>query len=270
MVSESTDVTKNNTVESFMEKNSLTKVSPYFPSNLLREDDNEETRDYVEFQIHKKLYPRSFGVQTEYKGETQLIDTIRLHIPEGIQQPNSAQWESQTLDTGVSALANSFSSLTDFTNLSKVLSTAASDAAGEGLGQRRIQRRGRAENANKFLLFNGINFRSFQFQYELIPRSLEESKSIQKIISLFRIGMLPDKIDATYYDIPHTFKISYSDPLSKSLHSFKDSVLTECNITYGADGKFSLTTSDYPTNVQLQLTFQEIDQVTRSDVLEGF
>ena len=263
MVSESTQVKNKNSAEQTIDGNRPTENSHYFPEDLVGNE--EETKDYVEFQIFETTYPKNVDTNTPEKDRPKLAGTIMMHIPEGIQQPNSAQWESQTLDTGVSGLANF-----DIGALLLGGGTQWTNFIGEGLGDRSEQRGGRAQNANKFLLFNGINFRSFQFQYEIIPKSLNESKKIHEIIKLFRIGMLPDKKSTTYYDIPYTFMISYSDTVSKSLHKFKPAVLTECNITYGADGKFSLTTSDYPTNISLQLTFQETEQVTRSDVLEGF
>lgn len=263
MVSESTQVKNKNSAEQTIDGNRPTENSHYFPEDLVGNE--EETKDYVEFQIFETTYPKNVDTNTPEKDRPKLAGTIRMHIPEGIQQPNSAQWESQTLDTGVSGLAN-----LDPGAIARSGQGALNNFFGEGLGERVEQRGGRAQNANKFLLFNGINFRSFQFQYEIIPKSLNESKKIHEIIKLFRIGMLPDKKSTTYYDIPYTFMISYSDTVSKSLHKFKPAVLTECNITYGADGKFSLTTSDYPTNISLQLTFQETEQVTRSDVLQGF
>ena len=87
--------------------------------------------------------------------------------------------------------------------------------------------------------------------------------------------MLPDIVSVGFYDIPQSFQIQYvikdedGNP-APIIHQFKPCNLEECNVSYGANGRFTLTKDGYPANIQLSLTFSENEQVTRKDVDEGF
>jgi len=135
---------------------------------------------------------------------------------------------------------------------------------------------GRAANAAKYLTFKGIEFRKFQFQYNLVPQSRKESEDLDKIIKTFRQAMLPNIISTGFYDIPQSFDIQYviknsdGDKVKLIMHKFKPCNLEECNVTYGANGRYTLTRDGYPANIQLSLTFSENEQVTRDDIPLGF
>ena len=159
--------------------------------------------------------------------------------------------------------------------LSEVVQTAGNllgGGAGDVINQAVF---GRAANAAKYLLFKGIDFRKFQFQYNFVPRSKQESQNLEEIIQIFRQAMLPDIVSVGFYDIPQAFDIRYiikdiNGNEVKAMHKFKQCNLEECNVTYGANGRFTLTRDGYPANIQLSLTFSENEQVTRKDIPEGF
>ena len=207
--------------------------------------------------------------------------------------PTAAQYDSQTMGTIGGAMTNlvggSFGDLKDVgaggnlgqSALSEVVQTAGNllgGGAGDVINQAVF---GRAANAAKYLLFKGIDFRKFQFQYNLVPHSKSESEELNKIIKTFRQAMLPNIVSVGFYDIPQSFEIKYviqyinSEGKLEQLkvpttHLFKKCNLEECNVTYGANGRFTLTKDGYPANIQLSLTFSENEQVTRDDVPKGF
>ena len=224
---------------------------------------------------------------TKINTRVEADSTIRLFIPENLQTPTAAQYDSQTMGTIGAAMTNfvggSFGDLKDVgaggnlgqSALSEVVQTAGNllgGGAGDVINQAVF---GRAANAAKYLLFKGIDFRKFQFQYNFVPRSLQESQNLEEIIQIFRQAMLPDIVSVGFYDIPQAFDIRYIIKDDKgnevrAMHKFKQCNLEECNVTYGANGRFTLTRDGYPANIQLSLTFSENEQVTRKDIPEGF
>jgi len=224
---------------------------------------------------------------TKINTRVEADSTIRLFIPENLQTPTAAQYDSQTMGTIGAAMTNfvggSFGDLKDVgaggnlgqSALSEVVQTAGNllgGGAGDVINQAVF---GRAANAAKYLLFKGIDFRKFQFQYNFVPRSLQESQNLEEIIQIFRQAMLPDIVSVGFYDIPQAFDIRYiikdvNGNEVKAMHKFKQCNLEECNVTYGANGRFTLTKDGYPANIQLSLTFSENEQVTRKDIPEGF
>ena len=228
---------------------------------------------------------------TKINTRVEAKSTIRLFIPENLQTPTAAQYDSQTMGTIGAAMTNfvggSFGDLKDVgaggnlgqSAISEVVQTAGNllgGGAGDVINQAVF---GRAANAAKYLLFKGIDFRKFQFQYNFVPRNIQESQDLEKIIKIFRQAMLPDIVSVGFYDIPQEFEIQYviqkldaNGKLAKApvLHRFKKCNLEECNVTYGSNGRFTLTKDGYPANIQLSLTFSENEQVTRKDIPEGF
>ena len=228
------------------------------------------------------------------KHRVQTDSTIRLFIPENIAMPTAAEYESAQLGTASAGLVAGAASIfsndkgsvdvkslgqggnfkSSFQNeIVQTLGNGLGGSGGDVLNQAVFNR---AANAAKYLLFKGINFRTFQFQYNLVPQSVEESVAIEDIIRRFRKAMLPDIVSIGFYDIPQAVQIRYyikdsegNDVPESRLHKFKPAFLTECNVSYGANGRFTLTKDGYPANIQLSLTFQENEQVTRTDVSTG-
>lgn len=214
-------------------------------------------------------------------------ETIRLFIPENIAMPTTAQYDSNTLGTlgaGLtSALAGNFADLKDvgaggnfFESFKAEVTQTGGNMLGGGAGDVINQAVfGRAANAAKYLTFKGIEFRKFQFQYNLVPRTLQESQDLDKIIKTFRQAMLPNIITTGFYDIPQSFDIRYiikdaTGNITDFMHQFKPCNLEECNVTFGSNGRYTLTKDGYPANIQLSLTFSENEQVTRDDITNGF
>ena len=228
---------------------------------------------------------------TKINTRVEADSTIRLFIPENLQTPTAAQYDSQTMGTIGAAMTNfvggSFGDLKDVgaggnlgqSAISEVVQTAGNLLGGGGGDVINQAVFGRAANAAKYLLFKGIDFRKFQFQYNFVPRNIQESQDLEKIIKIFRQAMLSDIVSVGFYDIPQEFEIQYviqkldaNGKLAKApvLHRFKKCNLEECNVTYGSNGRFTLTRDGYPANIQLSLTFSENEQVTRKDIPEGF
>jgi hypothetical protein len=139
----------------------------------------------------------------------------------------------------------------------------------DGLGDYILHKQGRAVNPNKELTFNGIAYRSFQMEFELIPLNAKEAANIKEFIEFFQTQAMPDFADggSTYFSYPSTWDISFGNAtwLPKILPAY----LVDYSINYGGAGKM-VSHRDSSVQTNINLTFTESQLHTRSKVLEGY
>jgi len=134
------------------------------------------------------------------------------------------------------------------------------------------------------VLFQGIDFRTFSFEYNFIPTSESELKSVYNICELFRYHSRPqikDSFEGAYdFVIPSRFLIQfmYRTQENTFLNRIGTVVCTNVSITYGdgdtwktfrpvAGAHFSGTA---PVKTNLKLEFQEIDLIDKDAINLGF
>ena len=130
---------------------------------------------------------------------------------------------------------------------------------------------GETTNNRTEMKFEGIDRRSFQFTFRLIPRSSEEAKQIQLIVQTFREHSMPsfttgDSLGRTL-KAPSTFDIQYHP--AEHLHAIGTSVLEAVDVKFGGD-RPQFFGDGQPSETELTMTFKELDIVTREKVAQGF
>ena len=129
---------------------------------------------------------------------------------------------------------------------------------------------GETTNNRTEMKFEGIDRRSFQFTFRLLPRSPEEASAIQEIITLFRYHSMPgftDDMLGRTLKAPSTFDIQYYP--QEHLHKIGTSALEAVDVKFGGD-RPQFFKDNQPTETELTLTFKELDIVTREKVARGF
>jgi hypothetical protein len=129
---------------------------------------------------------------------------------------------------------------------------------------------GETTNNRTEMKFEGIDRRSFQFSFRLLPRSPEEASAIQEIITLFRYHSMPgftDDMLGRTLKAPSTFDIQYYP--QEHLHKIGTSALEAVDVKFGGD-RPQFFKDNQPTETELTLTFKELDIVTREKVARGF
>ncbi len=128
------------------------------------------------------------------------------------------------------------------------------------------------------LAFKGIDKRTFQYEFKMVPKSENEALEIKEIINLFKINMLPEfagnDVHGRSLIVPNTFRIKYMYAGSENhfLHKISDCVLESMNVSYGGDRYKTHSSIDGgapPIQTTMSLTFKELDLITRERVLEG-
>ena len=236
------------------------------------------------------------------------LATIILPMPANIQDSNAVDWVSGSMNPLQGAIANAASSATlssnPFGSVMKSLETfgvnlgsaiqsgegqqaiaagTAAAAVAAALGQGNVDQiisraQGVVFNQNVELLFNGVTMRpAFQFSFDMVPRSQEESLMIKKIIRTFKINMTPQKGKphesggGLFVKAPNIFKLEYMSGGKEHpfLHRFKPCALTQMSVNYNGSNRYATYPDATPVNMQLSLQFQELSPIYAENYFEN-
>ncbi len=157
--------------------------------------------------------------------------------------------------------------------------TGAAKTAGGTTATAAQIRSGKVFNNRMEMIFQGINRREFSFSFKCMPKSESEAVNVKKIAEMFRFYMSPsfagDMNTSRVFNVPATFEIQFCYGQGQPngfLHRIGECVLTQCNITYGGERvQFYRPTTDGapPVETQIDLTFKELEIMTREKVAMG-
>jgi hypothetical protein len=139
------------------------------------------------------------------------------------------------------------------------------------------------QSLNPYLEVGFINMglRSFAYTFHFAPKSAKESLEVKDIIQLFRFHMAPELKGENhrYLTLPSTFDIHYmfqsgmKDSAQAKENSFYSKiatcVLNNVSVDYTPDGVKSFD-SGAPTQINMTLSFQETEMLTKQKINEGF
>lgn len=233
-----------------------------------------------------------------------LLDKIALYMPRDVQVNYSINYgeatdymqylEASTLDAltnpvavasmiagGVAGGLGAHSAGGGVT--SKVLGGgAAALAAGKyalnnssAIGQTRNINQKEMLNPHKAALFEGVNFRRHQFQFELIARNAEESETIKDIIRIFKEHAHPETgtsdAQASWFKWPSAWQIGLYSPARKYLYAISTCHITNIHVNYTSGGtRAFFSDTGAPVAVRLNLEFMETEQLTRERIRQGY
>ena len=161
-----------------------------------------------------------------------------------------------------------------------MLSTAGALPGMAGVREASEMRRGVVLSDRMELAFKGIDKRSFQYEFKMVPKSQEEANEIRNIIFAFKSNMLPEFAGGNRGGrslvVPNTFDIEYmwNGAENQFLHRISTCFLESMDVTYGGDSykTYAGINGDGapPIETTMSLTFKEIELITRERVHEGF
>mgnify|MGYP003677918143 CR=1 FL=1 len=140
-------------------------------------------------------------------------------------------------------------------------------------------KKGRIISNRMELAFKGINKRSFQYTFKMMPRNKKESDEIKKIVHAFKFNMLPEfegsDLKGRSFIVPNTFDIEYmyNGKQNQFLHKISTCVLESMDVTYGGDRYKTYTATAEgapPQETTIALNFKEMEMITRERVEDGF
>jgi len=129
------------------------------------------------------------------------------------------------------------------------------------------------------MMFSGIGFRQFQFDFTFRPKNLTEQTTIQKIIKMFRLNSRPTFTEGamgkSFMNYPMEFKIEFltrnnadTFVLNPGLPKMKSVVCGNVTTNYTPDNAWIAHKGGHPNAIQLSLTFKETELVMAEDVAD--
>lgn len=212
--------------------------------------------------------------------QRRLKTAIALHIPNQLSIRYGVQWsEDDTFalaaaGAGGAELAKAVQSK-DAKNLSEPAKAIISNLAlskGPNAGALSAAT-GLAANPRKEQVFKGVDFRTFQFDYQFFPRDEQEANNVLRIIEEFKYHMHPEFKDNNnfLYIYPSEFDITYYQGGGENLnlHRHTSCVLTEMNVNYTPNGTFTSFPNGMPTQINVTMNFRELALLTKDKVKDG-
>ncbi len=229
-------------------------------------------------------------------------DTVAIYLPNNLSNNTSASYQKS--ETGLAGVLGQ--DLIGAQNIDDLLSKVGSegtfntirDALVDTLGLQvtgalvdlvgggdltGVVRKGtqRALNNAVEAIFTGVDLRTFNFEFRMIPRSIRELETINKIIKLFKFHSLPERVSeqkiGRHLIFPGEFDIQYmyKNKESQWYPFVSGCVLENVEVSYGPGGESQhIMTEDMetpaPSEYNLKLQFVETEIMTKEKVVEGF
>lgn len=246
----------------------------------------EGTKDFILFSAYSNEvagYTKMETIGEGAGGNTELEGSIQLYIPENLSVNSAVGYRNTEGGSLAATGGNLFGAEGDdggvVTSLfSQLFGTALAQVGDNGATAAQTIDAIGVGAANRHVLFEGVEFRTFSYTYEFLPKSWKESVMLKDIIKFFRIQMLPAiKANGNTFKPPNYFTIEYmiNGQPTDYLNKIKPCVCTGCDVSYGGNGQFAMFQSEKgeepaPAMINLTLTFQEIQVVSKADALEGY
>ena len=228
-----------------------------------------------------------FGIGARKRNDQDIIGSVVLPIPGGIQDNNQVSWGQEEMDAVQAELANIAlqgikrgpGAAVDATleaakkvagNTGDSGTALANQLAGMASGNARLLTRttGAILNPNMELLFQAPVLRPFSFSFQLAPRSKKEAETVIKIIRFFKQGMAPIRSKSNLFlKSPHTFQLSYKyrrnskDQEHPYLNKFKECALQGFNVQYTPQGNYATFSDGVMMQYQISMQFTELEPV---------
>lgn len=209
--------------------------------------------------------------------------SISLYMPTAPQVQYGTQWSAGDIGAAGAAALAAFENGDDATKeaaatylktgvgtyANKALELAAG-AVNTDTGKNALNfSRKAVKNNEARMLFQGVDFRQFTFEYTFSPKNMKETENVKKILNTFKKNMLPKRqSNFNLLTYPNEFQIEYfaENGPNEYLHKFKPSALVNMSINYGPNGSFATFMNGAPVEMTVTLTFQELTFLTQEDI----
>ena len=143
---------------------------------------------------------------------------------------------------------------------------------------------GKAVNPQQEQMLEGVDFRSFTFNYTFWPKSESEAAIVNQIIYSFRTAMLPDTYPPigaggqsegeaagggeAFFNYPNIFDVEYFGPIKEKVDGFLPMVCTSVAVDHTNGKKFATFKDGQPVSSSMTLNFLEIKILTQESYQE--
>ena len=251
----------------------------------------------AQVQIKASMSKEAQAIHVERAATTRMKTAIALFMPASVQVQYGANYTDTEIGSMAERGANAIKAFyegdagkgirtildadkTLLENAGQFLLAGIGNIPGFG-GAKELEsmKKGRIISNRMELAFKGINKRSFQYTFKMMPRNKKESDEIKKIVHAFKFNMLPEfegsDLKGRSFIVPNTFDIEYmyNGKQNQFLHKISTCVLESMDVTYGGDRYKTYTATAEgapPQETTIALNFKEMEMITRERVEDGF
>lgn len=208
----------------------------------------------------------SYDVLLE-KRKKKAVSSIALYMPDTMNFQIDPQY-------GQTSLVNAVATAASKVPVAGAAASMISNAVTSDIGRLALATQGLALNPQNQLLFDGIDFRTFQLAFTFTPYSRDEAKIVAEIIKQFRMYASPQiKKGAAgmFFIPPGTFEMEfyYNNAVNKTISRVGESVITSIDVNYAPNG-WSAHSDGAPVQTTLTMQFKELQLVDRTKISQGF
>tara|TARA_B100001250_G_scaffold227842_1_gene195560 strand:- start:1280 stop:2287 length:1008 start_codon:yes stop_codon:yes gene_type:complete len=128
---------------------------------------------------------------------------------------------------------------------------------------------GQIVNQNVEMVFSGVTVRSFNFSWDLVPRSKDESMVLERIIKTLKQSSAAkmDNKGIGFLNAPDIFRLNYMQGGKKHpfLHRFKTCAMKNIAMNYTASGTYATYNEGTPVHMKMDLAFTEFNPIYAED-----
>jgi hypothetical protein len=211
------------------------------------------------------------GLKTT-KSMKRLKSAIALHVPNEVTVGYRAQYGEEELGAIFGAAAEAATNA----NVGNI-AAGGQGAVNKGMEMNPARNMLSAlykavPNPRKEQLFKSMEFRRFTMNYQFAPRSPKEAENVKRIINTFKFYMHPEfqnNVNKMLYLFPSEFDIVYyfGDKEHPHLNKISTCVLTDMQVNYSPNGQFATHVDGFPTQINVNMTFLELETLTKERFL---
>ena len=126
-----------------------------------------------------------------------------------------------------------------------------------------------------FAVYAGPAYRSFSFTFSLMPLDRGDADRIKEIVDFFKINSAPTTLASgvvRIYELPKAFGITFHNRGRENeyLHKIGKCALTSMNVSYGGEKFNVFDQTDAPVQVDLSLSFTELQLQDSASYAAGY
>lgn len=192
------------------------------------------------------------------------VATISLYIPDTMAFTYNASYGQLSLVDAASQIPGA----------GKAVGAIAS-IVNSGPGRLLAKGAGFAFNPQQQLLFDGIDFRTYQMAFTFTPYSKKEAETVAKIVKMIKTHAAPRLAEGTagmFFVPPSTFNLDFlfNGKKNQNVGRVAESVIESIDVNYSPNG-FSTFGDGAPVQTTLTINFKEIELITREKIeKEGY
>lgn len=203
---------------------------------------------------------------------SRLTASIALPLPKNLTYGSSNDWSEESsgfIEKFIGGFGKP-SSEADLEETGKsYLANRLLNVVSDSSFRRYAQNVGIGSNPYKEVFYGGVRFRTFQFNWELAPKSEAEAKTIERLLFQLELASHPEymgKTDSSMFWIPDSFEIEFK---GTNLPKLQRMVLTGMNIDYTQYGPRFIK-DGYPAFIGVDLSFMEVTLRTKEEVRKSY